>query len=967
MYERERKFKQSIFVVFTIIAFSMVSSVYNNGAYLFNIAYFIDSILENWFKGLMIINSLIIGGVLYYDAYRISYYTEEKESKIICNKLRILIVVNILYFIFVGMDNYFINDSDIKENVIKINVILKDTVEGLQLDKFISNEFLSGFESSYTYVLYFCFVCLVGIVFIDWIFRKRFVLILREYSKYFIVYLFFSVNVIFMFTHSRYSLNTMYKISLILTSIEVIVIIKVIYGYISKKESIAKILLFVSKKIQDIKNKFKIGENLEESKVDVIYQGLFKDREAQAESLKKAIDSVFKDNELRGYSVAIAGEWGSGKTYFIQSFVNKHYDNSFVWVTPSIFIKKEDLYQEIIKGIEKVFRQNKLYSNKNDSVGQYLTKLIDLYRTKKLSVNSLFYGKGSYTFEDVRENLEKYVNIYLKAVGKPIIIVIDDFDRLEYHFDKKNEEKEILQVIYELTNIKGLIVLYSIKSEEKYFDLVYRSNLESDEFEENKRLYRRSFGIKVDDDYIPNIYYRKYINEYLTLKKIDIEKVTDTLLRETNIFKFECKNLDNEQMLAIKNILDFYFNENQPFDEQRPFNVRQIEQIIIKYQGLIKRTLNKIQKLDKTHYMILAVFSMIKELYPLEYQKIMNCNNYFLYENDMYNFIRKQTYEDWKSQHLFSCKNMNQLLYYIFENKEINLYEICIYDNEVNSIVVNRFNGIKEINKIFYKEYINEQNDIMEWSIFVRIVDNVNIVKYGDYYKRGYEKKDRKLINHYFNKLGYKSKFENYDIDEVLSYFYSIKNINGNIFWDIFNKIYMDFNQLEYNKHSFCLELLRNNLSSIENKDAIKDDIVQHVFEWRESYNEKIGYIQGFGRSRSNNYEFYKSKKISEILDGNYEYIQIDEKMIYNENKETIIFFAEQKDDKIVILNSLGDDCDLDYHIEQLDEIKNQFIEYCNKEDSDITLFQRIGVYIIQIDLIIIMLIASKKIKKLGL
>lgn len=749
MVNREKNFKIAVSMFVLVLVLSVMSAIYNNGLYMLNLA--------------RCINFVFTDKVIFF-AVTISMVLLLRNPK--KRGFRYLLVAHIVYYTMMCIIKYFINPHAVKKYIEFITQYFYTFGVDFKLDKLTNYELCKKYYLNFGLLIFL----VLAISFCrEIIFRKRFLLAISEYKKYILLIAIYFINSYLFFTDNIN--NEKVIITLCITFISTIDILY-IYGFERVKK---KFNVSYKEAEQYIKNKIKkLGlikkyEDGKSEQEELISTELFESRKKDYNILKSTIDNAVRDESIKGYSIGVTAEWGMGKTYFLETFANKYYKNSYVKVTPSVFIKKSDIYEEIINGIENVFRVNKLYSNKKDSIGSYLTELASLFSGETVSGKILSSYKSNLksksTFEDIRDNLSHYIGEYYKIVKKPIVIIIDDFDRLEFSYESENFDKEILQIIYELTNIKGIIVLYSISDISKYSKNIIKENENAIETEgkkdntkERKLKYKpehkpENQKITKDDKKSGKEYYSKYINNFLMLSSVEIEDVVNEIFNvDTNRIEYYNGQLDisadsKEIVNAINKMLNYYYKE------YANVNVREIEQIIVKSLGILNEILgtndlnSKEKQLIKENLKLFTAFAIIKERYTLEYYEILDCNSYFEYEwNHNYlakehvrNFVNPHESEQYKSK---TYDNINDLVnmaigitYY--DSSETDRYLYCNADKNIISEV--KYEKIKIIDTIFYTEKnlykIKEKvvlKDIIkneQYKNFINDSDSVEILK----------------------------------------------------------------------------------------------------------------------------------------------------------------------------------------------------------------------------------------------
>lgn len=192
---------------------------------------------------------------------------------------------------------------------------------------------------------------------------------------------------------------------------------------------------------------------------------------------EKIANKIIASNGMRSsLAISINGEWGSGKTSFIQMI--KHYlvhnsedkDQIIVEFHPW----KSSGPKQIIADFFKIFSEEikiydgSIHSEINDYV-RMLTKLEDNFFTKAINAINIFATDMS------KESQYCVINNALEKIGKKFVIIIDDIDRLD--------KKEIIEVIKLVRNTASFCNTTFIVSYDKEYVLNAIKTLNEHKFE----------------------------------------------------------------------------------------------------------------------------------------------------------------------------------------------------------------------------------------------------------------------------------------------------------------------------------------------------------------------------------------------------------------------------------------------------------------------------------------------------
>lgn len=171
----------------------------------------------------------------------------------------------------------------------------------------------------------------------------------------------------------------------------------------------------------------------------------------------------FTDND--SLVIGVEGEWGSGKTSFINLILEDLKATNALLITfnPWNFSDQneliKDFFDSMIEALKEADRQGG--ETKAKKIKEYASKLLKQSRitiSPEISVLSLFSAKlGDFNTigdEDPLEKQKETINKLLKEFGKRIVIVIDDIDRLD-----SLETKLIFKLVKITANFANTIFL----------------------------------------------------------------------------------------------------------------------------------------------------------------------------------------------------------------------------------------------------------------------------------------------------------------------------------------------------------------------------------------------------------------------------------------------------------------------------------------------------------------------------
>lgn len=201
------------------------------------------------------------------------------------------------------------------------------------------------------------------------------------------------------------------------------------------------------------------GENIEilSDKPISKKDDLFFRRNIQLNNFKQVLCRISDEP----FAVMVSGEWGSGKTSFINVFCETMENAEFVRVEGGVKSQTREMLNDIAVQINKIFKANGIASGGNKYISSYFGKaadmiegtgnefvakiLHDVFKDKELDYNE--------TKESINNKLIEFHNI----THKKIFIIVDNLDRLT----PKEREKHF-EVIRESVLLKNCVTIFLV-------------------------------------------------------------------------------------------------------------------------------------------------------------------------------------------------------------------------------------------------------------------------------------------------------------------------------------------------------------------------------------------------------------------------------------------------------------------------------------------------------------------------
>jgi len=294
------------------------------------------------------------------------------------------------------------------------------------------------------------------------------------------------------------------------------------------------------------------------------YEELFPSRKEQADNIISYIDS-YGDKDR--FTLLINENWGSGKTSLIKGVEEKcknKYD--MIFIQPMLFDKKELLIKYFCEMLKEILGRGNVYTGKGSSIEKYLESLL-LWINKKSTINfveAIFNEKSNGDFRNIKEELQNDIYKY-NSKGKKIIVIVDDFDRVE-----KETVKEVLMFTREIIDFQGVNIILLMQYS------------------------------KITDEIITKEYLDKYLDKRIDLVKVSEEEIISTFIEWAIEEEKEKSQLIKDNLLKFRKELQVFIIEIKELIEN-PLN--EYDNIIYKNNGkdqeAIKKTKESKEKYDK--------------------------------------------------------------------------------------------------------------------------------------------------------------------------------------------------------------------------------------------------------------------------------------------------------------------------------------------------------------------------------
>lgn len=288
-------------------------------------------------------------------------------------------------------------------------------------------------------------------------------------------------------------------------------------------------------------------------------------RNAFAEKLANSIINYNFEDPL---TIGIMGSWGSGKSSLIKltEDILKKEDFIIIQFNPWFFSNQENLYLQFFKSIitslnnekfndknlfeRKIIPKRRLFKKSDNSVENYFNYLKD--SAIELDFNNLFYPLNTDDLEsfDSLQFHKKQCEKYFNSLGRKIIVIIDDIDRLT---DK--EISQVFTLVKSLADFKNFIYILS-------FDKLIVTRALNQNNSDNNKFIDKIIQIPISVPKISEVKMDELILKYIRkLYNNQLEKSLTGVNNFGEIFDYlKIFIKDFRDLKRYQNTLTFYLN-----------------------------------------------------------------------------------------------------------------------------------------------------------------------------------------------------------------------------------------------------------------------------------------------------------------------------------------------------------------------------------------------------------------------
>lgn len=183
------------------------------------------------------------------------------------------------------------------------------------------------------------------------------------------------------------------------------------------------------------------------------------------DSRKRQLETLYKElNQLQGepFAVAISGNWGSGKTSFINILKKKLNQAEFINIECGIEHDVKVVLKDISSQMQEIYKKNHVYIERNGIIENYFEKIGefvgDVGYGGLAKIIDKFKIKGNSNYLENKEIMDRELDIFYHLTKKRIYFIVDDMDRV---IDEQTRAV-LFQVIRESVSLKNCITLFMV-------------------------------------------------------------------------------------------------------------------------------------------------------------------------------------------------------------------------------------------------------------------------------------------------------------------------------------------------------------------------------------------------------------------------------------------------------------------------------------------------------------------------
>lgn len=447
------------------------------------------------------------------------------------------------------------------------------------------------------------------------------------------------------------------------------------------------------------------------------------------------VDQLLNTNiDYHSFAVGITGEWGSGKTTFLELLESKLKDKAeIVSFNPWMCRTPEQVTGDFFATLQQQL------SHRHSSLSKPIRDYAKYVSNATFSLGHGFLSKITFSFQqDSLQEKKRKLSERFAKLNKPVVVKIDDLDRLE-----SNEVFEVLRLIRNTADLKNTIYLVA-------YDKEYVTNvLKNKDIKDAAAYLEKIFPVEIHQPKVEDYQIKQVLIADLNGQNISNGKLGNELYN----------HLGSQERELVFRILGNY-RQTRRFVRVYSLNVKYIQTVFTNEINLLELFwVELLQTYDKTIYDILAK----------DPDKLLYCENgrYILrpgIKEDMYvsKNEEKYKYDDVKIWKENSAKIL-EILFGKWRTQNVS-GSICKTENYVKyfTLGVSPYKLSKREFNTLFKNKGNEEKIIRRWFEDGKYIDSVRF-QFGNYKKNTLN--DESLASFIIGILSYGLVLGEYNID----------------------------------------------------------------------------------------------------------------------------------------------------------------------------------------------------------